>query len=217
MMVVLTVIFGRLEGAPSNGVPYPLFSYTGLLPWLFFANAMAQGATSLVSNSTLLGKIYFPRVALPVSTVLSGLVDFFIASFLLGCMMVWYGDYPRLAAIAVVPALVVVAAACTLGVSSLLAALNVKYRDVQYVIPFLTQIWMFATVVYPTSLLSEPWRTVAGINPMAGVVEGFRWALLPTNNSPGWMVAVSTGVSFAFLVGGIVYFRRAERTFADVV
>jgi lipopolysaccharide transport system permease protein len=217
MMIVLSVVFGRLAKSPSNGVAYPLFAYAGLLPWLFFANSMAQGATSLVSSSSLLSKIYFPRLALPISTVISGLLDFLIASVLLGVLMVWYGEYPRMIAIAVVPGLIVVAALSALGVGTFLSALNVAYRDVQYVLPFMTQIWFFATVIYPTSLLSEPWRTLSGLNPMAGVVEGFRWALLPTRHSPGWMVVVSTAVSCLLLVGGVVYFRRAEKTFADVI
>ena len=217
MMIVLTVIFGRLAKSPSNGVPYPVFAYAGLLPWLFFANAMSQASGSLVGNSNLLTKIYFPRLALPISTVLAGFVDFLVASALLAGLMVFYGTYPRPIAVALVPALVLIAFAAALGVGCWLSALNVAYRDVQYVVPFLTQIWFFATVIYPTSLLQEPWRTVVGLNPMAGVVEGFRWALISTNRSPGWMIPVSAGVALVLLVTGLFYFRRAEKTFSDVI
>jgi lipopolysaccharide transport system permease protein len=217
LMVVLTVIFGRLAKTPSNGVPYPIFAYAGLLPWLFFANSMSQASGSLVGNSNLLTKIYFPRLALPLASVAASFVDFLVASTLLAGFMVWYGRYPQPIAAIVIPALIVLVFAASLGVGCWLSALNVKYRDVQYVVPFLTQLWFFATVVYPTSLLHEPWRTVAGLNPMAGVVEGFRWSLLSTNRSPGWMVAVSAGVGVLLLVSGVLYFQRAERTFADVV
>ena len=217
LMVVLTVVFGRLLKTPSNGVAFPVFIYAGLLPWLFFANSMAQGSASLVGNANLISKIYFPRLALPLSTVLAGFVDFLVASSLLGGLMIFYGEYPRTIALVAAPALVLLLLATALGVTCWLSALNVSYRDVQHVVPFVTQVWFFATVVYPTSLLSEPWRTIVGLNPMAGVVEGFRWALVSTNRSPGWMVAVSACVALLLLVSGALFFRRAERTFADVI
>jgi homopolymeric O-antigen transport system permease protein len=217
LMVVLSVIFGRLAKVPSNGPPYPILAYAGLLPWLFFANAIGQSSSSLVGNANLLSKVYFPRLALPLSTVLAGFVDFLVASVLLAGLMAYYGVWPQPIALLLVPALIIVMFAAAIGMGCLLSAMNVAYRDIQYIVPFMTQIWFFLTVVYPASLLAEPWRTVAGINPMAGVVEGFRWALLSTDRSPGWMMLVSACVALVLLVAGLFYFRRAEATFADVV
>jgi homopolymeric O-antigen transport system permease protein len=216
-MVVFSLFFGRLAEMPSDGIPYPLFSYAALVPWTFFANALSQSADSLVGSANLLRKVYFPRLGIPASAVLSGLVDFSIAFAVLLLMMALYGISPT-ANILWLPLFVVMAIATALGVGLWLSALNVQFRDVRYVVPFIIQFWMFVTpIVYPSSLLREPWRTAYGINPLAGVVEGFRWALLGTDSAPGPMVAVSATVAAIVLVGGAYYFRRMERIFADVV
>lgn len=217
LMVVLNIFFFRLGNVPSNGVPAPVFLYAGLLPWTFFATSMAQSSTSLVGSANLLSKVYFPRLALPIATVLAALVDFLIASLVLVGLMLYYGVTPRGVAIGLVPGLVLLVLVTALGVALWLSALNVTYRDVQYVVPFLTQLWFFSTVIYPTSLLSDPWRSVVGLNPMAGVVEGFRWALVSTERSPGLMMPISAASAVVLLVTGALYFRRAERRFADVI
>jgi lipopolysaccharide transport system permease protein len=215
-MVVFSVFFGRLANIPSDGLPYPVFSFAGLLPWGYFANALGRSSNSLVGSAHLISKVYFPRLVVPISSVLSGLLDFAIAFVVLLGLMQFYGIRPTPAAL-LLPLFLLLAMITALGVGLWLSALNVRYRDVGYVVPFLTQLWLFATpVVYPSSLLPEPWRTVYGLNPMAGVVEGFRWALLGST-PPGPMLALSTLVSLALLVSGGFYFRRAERTFADVV
>ena len=216
-MVVFSLFFGRLARVPSDGVPYPLFSFAALVPWTFFANGLTQSANSVVASQQLVTKVYFPRLAIPIATVLAGLMDFLLAFLVLVGLMVWYrvAVGPRL--LLVLP-LTVLALLTSLGVGLWLSALNVQYRDVRYTVPFLTQLWLFATpVAYPSSLLSEPWRTLYGINPMVGVVEGFRWALVGTATAPGPMVLVSTVVALLVLFGGALYFRRMERTFADVV
>lgn len=217
LMVVLNIFFFRLGNVPSNGVPAPIFLYAALLPWTFFATSMAQSSNSLVGSANLLSKVYFPRVALPIATVLAALVDFVIASLVLVGLLLYYGVTPRGVAIGLVPALVLLVLVVALGVALWLSALNVTYRDVQYVVPFLTQLWFFSTVIYPTSLLAEPWRSIVGLNPMAGVVEGFRWALVSTERSPGLMVPISAGAAVVLLATGALYFRRAERSFADVI
>lgn len=215
-MVVFSLFFGRLAGIPSDGVPYPIFSYTALLPWSYFAQALTQSSNSLVGSANLLSKVYFPRLVIPLSAVLGGVLDFAIAFVVLLGMMVFYQIAPT-PAIALLPLFLLLALVTALGVGLWLSALNVEYRDVRYTLPFLTQFWLFATpVAYPSSLLSEPWRTIYGVNPMVGVVEGFRWALLGTN-PPGPMLLVSAAVAIALLVSGAFYFRRMERTFADVV
>lgn len=216
-MVVFTVFFGRLARIPSDGLPYPIFSYAALVPWTFFANGLAQSADSLAGNANLLRKVYFPRLTIPIAAVLSGLVDFTIAFVLLLAMMIGYGIAPTVN-ILWLPALVVLALITALGVGLWLSALNVQFRDVRYVVPFIVQFWMLATpIAYPSSIVPEPWRTWYGLNPMSGVVEGFRWALLGTASAPGPMLWVSTAVAIAVFVGGAFYFRRMERTFADVV
>jgi lipopolysaccharide transport system permease protein len=183
-----------------------------------FATSLSQSSNSLVASGHLLSKVYFPRLSLPIAAVLASVVDFVFAFLVLICLMVYYGQYPRPVAVAVVPALVLLALVTALGAGLWLSALNVAYRDVQYVVPFFTQLWFFVTpVVYPLSLLSEPWQTIAGINPMAGVVEGFRWALLGEGPSPGPMIGVSAAAAIVLLAAGALYFRRMERTFADVV
>lgn len=216
-MVVFSLFFGRLAGVPSDGVPYPVFSLAALVPWTFFAQGLAQSANSLVGSQNLITKVYFPRLAIPAATVLSGVVDFALAFPVLLGVMAWHGIVPGVRILWLVP-LLLLAFVTALGAGLWLSALNVRYRDVRYVLPFLIQLWLFATpVAYPASLLQEPWRTVYGINPMAGVVEGFRWALLGTGPSPGPLLAASTAAALLLLASGILYFRRMERTFADVV
>lgn len=216
-MVVFSIFFGSLAKMPSDGIPYPIFAYTALVPWTFFATGLSQASSSLVSSSNLIKKVYFPRLAVPISTVLSGVVDFVLAFAVLLGMMVWFGISPTLNVLWL-PLFLLLALVTALGVGLWLAAMNVQFRDVRYVVPFLTQFWLFATpVAYPSTLLHEPWRTIFGLNPMAGVVEGFRWALLGSNTSPGPLIAVSSLAALAILVSGAFYFRRMEKTFADVV
>jgi lipopolysaccharide transport system permease protein len=216
-MVVFSVFFGRLAKMPSDGVPYPIFAYTALVPWTFFASGLAQSADSLVGSANLLKKVYFPRLAIPIAAVLSGLVDFVIAFLVLLVLMLYFGIVPT-AAVVWLPLFALLALISALGTGLWLSALNVKFRDVRYVVPFLVQFWLFATpIAYPSSLLSDPWRTLYGLNPMAGVVEGFRWALLGTGGAPGPMVLVSAVAALVILVTGAFYFRRMERMFADLV
>lgn len=216
-MVVFSVFFGNLAKVPSDGVPYPIFSFTALVPWTFFVNALTQSSNSLVGSANLIKKVYFPRLAIPIAAVVGGVVDFAIAFVMLVGLMAWYGMTPTVAALWL-PLFMLLALVTSLGVGLWLSALNVKYRDVKYIVPFLTQIWMYATpVAYPSSLLGEPWRTVYGVNPMAGVVEGFRWALLGSGERPGAMVGVSAAAALLLLVSGAFYFRRMEKSFADVV
>lgn len=216
-MAVFTIFFGNLAKMPSDGKPYALFVLAALIPWQLFAYALTQSSNSLVAEQRLITKVYFPRLIVPVASVLSGLVDFAVAFVLVLVGMAVLGVPPTWAVLAV-PILVVFAVLAALAVGLWLSALNVQYRDVRYTIPFLTQFWLFATpVAYPASLVPERYRWAYGLNPMAGVVEGFRWALLGTD-APSWgLVAVSAGVVAALLAGGLFYFRRMERTFADVV
>lgn len=216
-MVVFSIFFGRLAKMPSDGIPYPIFAYAALVPWTFFGNGLTQCANSLVGSANLIKKVYFPRLIVPVATILSEAVDFSLAFSVLVIMMLVHGIVPTIN-IVWLPALLLLAFTTALGVGLWLAALNVQYRDVRYVVPFIVQIWMFATpIAYPSSLLSEPWRTVYALNPMVGVVEGFRWALLGSNTRPGMMLLLSSCAAIVILVGGIMNFRRTERTFADVV
>jgi lipopolysaccharide transport system permease protein len=216
-MLVFSVFFGKLAGMKSDGLPYPIFAFTALVPWTFFSYGLAQSSNSLVGNENLIKKVYFPRLIIPISTVLSGAVDFFLAFFVLLAMMFYYGIVPTVNVIWI-PLLLVLTVVTSLGVGLWLSALNVQFRDVRYVIPFLTQFWMFATpIAYPSSLLHEPWRTLYGLNPMTGVVEGFRWALLGTSKAPGPIMWVSALAALVILIGGAFYFRRMEKTFADIV
>ena len=216
-MVVFSLFFGRLAQIPSEGVPYPIFAYTALVPWTFFANGVTLSSQSMVGNSSLITKVYFPRLIVPVAAVVSGLVDFAIAMGVLFAMMSYYGIYPNWQ-IVLVPPLLLLALVSALGVGLWLSAMNVKYRDIRYVVPFLIQFWLFATpIAYPSNLLEQPWRTLYGLNPMVGVVEGFRWALLDTDTAPGLIVVISAIAAIALLVSGAYYFRRMEKTFADVV
>lgn len=215
-MVVFSLFFGRLANVPSDGIPYPIFSYSALVPWTFFANGVMQASNSLVMNSNMVKKIYFPRLAMPIGSVLAGILDFCLAFLVLIVMMFFYHIYPT-GNIVWLPFFFLLAMVTTVGVSLWLSAMNVQFRDVRYIVPFLVQIWLFITpIAYSSSMLSEPWRTLYGINPMAGVVEGFRWALLGTD-APGPIIWVSTLVAILMLVSGIIYFRRMETSFADVI
>lgn len=216
-MVIFSLFFGRLAKVPSDGIPYPIFSYAALVPWTFFANALTQSSNSLVLNANMVKKIYFPRLIMPTANVLSGLVDFVLAFVVLLGMMIYFGFTPTMNVVWL-PLFLFLALSTSLGVSLWLSAMNVQFRDVRYTVPFLTQAWLFLTpIAYPSSLLEEPWRTLYGLNPMAGVVEGFRWALLGTDTSPGPIIFVSSLVAILLLVSGAFYFRRMEKTFADVI
>jgi lipopolysaccharide transport system permease protein len=216
-MVVFSIFFGRFAKMPSDGVPYPVFAFAALLPWQLFAYALSESANSLVGSQNLITKVYFPRLIVPLASVLAGLVDFAIAFVVLVGLMWHYGIVPT-RGVVFLPLFVALALATALAVGLWLSSLNVKYRDVRYTIPFLTQFWLFATpVAYPTSIVPEQWRPLLGLNPMAGVVEGFRWALLGKAEGPGPVLAVSVTVVALMLVGGLVYFRQTERTFADLV
>jgi lipopolysaccharide transport system permease protein len=215
-MAVFSLFFGRLAKVPSDGIPYPVFVYAALLPWQLFAYALSESANSLVGSQNLIKKVYFPRLLIPLASVLSGLVDFAIAFVALMVLMAYYGIRPT-SAIAVLPLFILLTVAAALSVGLWLSALNVQFRDVRYTIPFLTQFWMFATpVAYPSSLVPEKWRILLGLNPMAGVVDGFRWALLGKARNPGQLLWVSVAAVVVLLIGGITYFRRMESTFADV-
>ena len=216
-MVVFSLFFGRLANLPSDGVPYPIFSYAALVPWTFFATGLTLSADSLVASRELLQKVYFPRLIIPLATVLSGVVDFALAFLVLLGMMPLYGIVPTINVVWL-PLFLLLGLVTALGAGLWLSALNVQYRDVRYVVPFLTQLWLFATpVAYPSSLLAEPWRALYGLNPMVGVVEGFRWALLGTRLAPERMVLVSSAAAVVLLISGALYFRRMERSFADLV
>jgi lipopolysaccharide transport system permease protein len=216
MMVAFTLFFGQLARIPSEGIPYPLFSYAALLPWTLFAEGINRSSASLLTNNALVQKIYCPRLIMPVAGILSPVVDFIIAFIILVCMMFYYGYTPGLGLLWV-PVFVLITVITSLGVGLWIAPLSARYRDFQYVIPFLVQIWLFASpVVYAASLLPSRFQTLFGLNPMVGVIEGFRWALLGTKPPEGLM-AVSAGIVALFLVSGAFYFRRMEKTFADVI
>ena len=216
-MVIFSIFFGQLAKIPSDGIPYPIFAYCALLPWQLFSHALNESSNSLVANQGLITKVYFPRLIIPVAPVLAGLVDFGIAFLVLIGMMLYYGIMPTFA-VFTIPLFLILAVATALSVGLWLSALNVEYRDVRYTIPFLTQFWLFATpVAYPSSLVPESWRALYGLNPMAGVVEGFRWALLGKAEGPGTLLVVSVMVVIILFIGGLYYFRRMEKTFADVV
>ncbi|MCZ7540297.1 MAG: ABC transporter permease [Anaerolineae bacterium] len=217
-MIVFSIFFGRLAKIPSDGIPYPIFSYAGLLPWTFFAAGLTNGANSIVRDANLVKRVYFPRLITPISAVVGGLPDFFLAFLVLIGMMVYYGLFPTAVSLLLLPLCLLLALSTSMGVGLWLSALNAEYRDVRYVVPFLTQFWMYATpVVYPSSLLDEPWRTLYGLNPMVSVVEGFRWSLLGQGETVPLMFALSAVASLALLISGAFFFRRMERRFADVV
>ncbi|MHB1357075.1 MAG: ABC transporter permease [Anaerolineae bacterium] len=216
-MAVFSLFFGYLAKIPSDGVPYPIFSYTAMLPWTYFASAMANSSNSLVGSSNLLTKVYFPRLVIPLASIMPAMVDFAIAFVVLLVMMIYYGIVPTWNTLWL-PAFLLLALVTALGMGLWLSAMNVRYRDIRYVIPFLVQFWMFASpVTYPSSIIPAQWRWLYGLNPMAGVIEGFRWALLGTGTAPGLLLIASVIAALTLLVSGTFYFRRMERTFADVV
>jgi len=216
-MLIFAVIFGKFARIPSDGSPYPIFAYVALLPWTYFAQAIDRSGTSLVGNPELISKVYFPRLIMPIAAALAPLVDFAIAFTLLLGMMLWFRT-PATWAVLALPLFLLLALMTALAVSIFLSALNVRYRDVRHAIPFLVQFWMYASpVAYPVSLVPEKWRLLYGLNPMTGVIEGFRWALLGTQNLDVRLIAASAVVVMAFFLGGVVYFNQAEQTFADVV
>ncbi len=216
-MLVFSLFFGNLAKMPSDGIPYPIFAFSALVPWTFFSNGLTQSGNSLIQSAGMLKKVYFPRLIVPISSILSGVVDFLFAFLVLIGLMFWYGIVPT-ANVVWLPFLLLLAFGTALGVGLWLSAMNVQFRDVRYTTPFLAQFWLFATpIAYPSSLLSEPWRTIYGINPMVGVVEGFRWALLGTATAPGPLIIVSALTMLTILITGMFYFRRMESTFADVV
>jgi lipopolysaccharide transport system permease protein len=217
MMLVFSLFFGRLAGVPSDGIPYPLFTFCALLPWQLFAHSLTESSNSLVRNQNLITKVYFPRLVVPLSAVLAGVVDFAIAFVILLGMLLFYGIVPGWQIVAL-PFFILLAVMSAMAVGLWLSALNVQYRDVRYTINFLVQFWLFATpVAYPSSIIPSRWRVLYGLNPMVGVVEGFRWSLLGKPESPGALVMVSTAVVIVLLTGGMFYFRRMEQQFADIV
>ncbi len=216
-MLIFSLFFGRLAKMPSDGVPYPIFSFAALVPWTFFANGLTQSSNSLVGSANLITKVYFPRLVVPIAAVLAGLVDLLISLVVMFVIMAYYDVSISAKLIWLIPFLLL-AVITALGTGLWLSALNVEFRDVRHAVPFLTQFWMFATpIAYPSSLLHEPWRTVYAINPMVGVVEGFRWAMAGAGTAPGLMLLVSYFAAIVILISGAFYFRRMERTFADVV
>lgn len=215
-MVIFSIIFGELAKLPSDDIPYPIFTYTALLPWQLFAFSLTNSSNSLVGSQTLISKVYFPRLIIPIASVLPALVDFAV-SFLILIGMLFYYHIPLTPRILVLPLFLLLAVATALAVGLWLSALNVEYRDIRYVLPFLTLFWQYATpVAYSSSLIPEKWRLLYGLNPMTGVVEGFRWALLGSGRVDG-MIWVSVGIIFLILFSGLAYFKRMEATFADVI
>jgi lipopolysaccharide transport system permease protein len=220
-MVIFSLLFGGLLGVPSGDVPYPIFAYAALLPWNYFASSLTRSSTSVVGSAHLITKVYFPRLIIPMAAVLSGLVDLAISFLVLVGLMIYYGIAPT-AAVAWLPGFTLLATLTALAFGLWLSALNVRFRDVRYVIPFLAQVWLYLTpVIYGSSLVPERFRFLLGLNPMTGVVEGFRWALLghhlTSAQPPGVLFALSIGITLLVLAGGLVFFRRTERTFADII
>jgi lipopolysaccharide transport system permease protein len=216
-MLVFSLFFGRLAHISSEGLPYPIFYYSALLPWMYFASSLQNATSTIVDNQRVITKVYFPRIALPLSAVLSGLVDFGISFLLFLVMMVYYHIRPT-AALVWLPAFLLLAVLTALGVGLWLSAMNAIYRDVRYVVPFLINFWMLASPVgYGSSIVPEKWRWLYGLNPMAGVIEGFRWSLAGHGAPPGRLLLASTGVVLVILAGGIAYFQKMETTVADVV
>jgi lipopolysaccharide transport system permease protein len=216
-MAVFTLIFGRFAGIDSDGLPYWIFSLAALVPWMFFANAFLLSSESLVMNQALISKIYFPRIFIPAGVVAAGCVDFGISLVILLAIVLIYGIVPPLAILAL-PLLIAIAVMTALGAGAGLSAINVRYRDVRYVVPFATQLWFFITpIVYANSALSEPLRTLSAINPMVGVIEGFRWAVLGNGSAPWDLIGVSFAAAAVLLFIGLSYFDRVERSFADLI
>ncbi len=217
-MIIFNFLFSKVAKVPTDGIPYPIFSYTALLPWGLFTTALNQASRSLTSNHNMITKIYFPRLVLPVASVLAGLVDFAIAFLILIGLMFYYRVTPAWQVLWALPLFLLLAVITALGVALWLSAINVKYRDVNYALPFITQFWLFVTpVAYSASIISQKWQLVYSLNPMAGVVNGFRWALLGAGSGPDSALWVSVGISLLLLLSGLVYFRNMERTFADTI
>jgi lipopolysaccharide transport system permease protein len=215
-MLIFSMLFGRVAKLPSDGIPYPIFVFTALLPWQLFAHALSDSGNSLIANQQLITKVYFPRLVIPLAAVLSGVVDFAVAFTILILLMLFYGIVPTLAVLTL-PLFVLLAVATATAVGLWLAVFNVQYRDVRYTIPFLTQFWLFMTpIAYSSSLIPERWRLLYGLNPMAGVAEGFRWALLGRGDV-GPLIGIAVGMVTVLLIGGLVYFRHMEDSFADMV
>ncbi len=216
-MIIFTLIFGILARIPSEGVPYPVFAFAGLLPWAFFSQVLARGGNSVVGSSNLITKIYFPRLILPLASTAAPAVDFLLSFLMLLALMAWYHITPTWGLL-VLPLFLGLAFMTAMAMTLWLSSLNVKYRDVGYIIPFMSQVWMYASpVAYPISVVPEKWRPFYSLNPMAGVIEGFRWALFGKESPDFMVIAISSSVVLALLVGGIVYFKRMEQTFADVI
>ena len=216
-MIVFTLFFGKLARIPSGGLPYPIFYYSALLPWMYFAASLQNATNTIVENQRIITKVYFPRLILPLSSVLSGLVDFGVSSLMFVAMMIYFGIRPT-ATVLWLPAFLLLAVLTALGVGLWLSALNAIYRDVRYVVPFVVQFWLFASpVVYSSSLVPEKWRWLYGLNPMAGVIEGFRWSLAGHGQPPGLLIFVSAGVVIIVLLAGVAHFQKVEATIADVV
>jgi len=216
-MIVFSIFFGKLGNIPSDGIPYPVFAYCALLPWQLFAHSMTESGNSIVANQHLITKVYFPRLIIPIAPVVSGLVDFAVAFLVLIGMMLFYGIVPSWA-IVTLPLFILLAVCTSIAVGLWLSAMNAMYRDIRYTLPFLVQIWMFITpVAYPASLVPENWRWLHSLNPLSGVVEGFRWALLGKTEGPGASLLISCAMVAVMLVGGLFYFRRMEKHFTDRV
>ena len=217
-MIVFNFIFGKVAKVPTDGIPYPIFSYTALLPWGLFVTALNQASRSLTSNHNMITKVYFPRLVLPIASVLAGLVDFAIAFVILIGLMIYYRVTPAWNVLWTLPFFLLLSIITALGVALWLSAINVQYRDVNYALPFLTQFWLFITpVAYSASIISAKWQLVYSLNPMAGVVNGFRWALLGAGSGPDLALWISVGISLLVLISGLFYFRNMERTFADTI
>lgn len=217
MMIVFSLFFGKLAKVPSDGIPYPVFAFCALLPWQLFAHAVSESSNSVVGNQHLITKVYFPRLVIPIASVLTGFIDFLVSLVVLIGLILWFGLVPGWRIIAL-PGFILLAICTALAVGLWLSALSVQYRDVRYLIGFLVQFWLFATpVAYPSSIIPQQWRAVYALNPMAGVVEGFRWALLGRSSALGSMLWVSASVVLVTLLGGFYYFRRMEQEFADIV
>jgi len=220
-MVVFTVLFGQLLNVPTDGVPYPIFSFAALLPWLYFAGSLTRSSTTLVGSSNLISKVFFPRMVIPIAGVLSGVVDFLVSLIVLVGMMLFYKIIPTWNLL-LLPVFLLLAMLTALGFGLWLSALNVRFRDINYLVPFLIEIWKYATpVIYGSTLIPERFRFLLGLNPLTGVVEGFRWAILGTkyaqNFEPGPLFIVSISITFIVLISGIIFFRNTERTFADII
>jgi len=217
-MIVFTLFFGRLAKIPSDGMPYPIFVYVGLLPWTYFANAVSASGNSLVGSANLITKVYFPRLIIPASASLGGLLDFFVALFVLGALMIHYGFVPGILGILLFPFLLALTFLCALGVGLWLSALNVQYRDIRYVIPFLIQLWMFVSpVIYPVSMVKENYQWLLALNPMGGLIEAYRSSLLGHHPVDWSLLGISAAAIVFIFITGLYYFRRMERVFADVV